>query len=619
MRIPTYDSKVSPSGGQPYRSVPDVRNNGIGDLAKGIESIASEMKRREDEETAIADYTNMANADMAITQLGETLKDEIANGGKYADAEKRFNEGYSKILAQYSGVIKDPKSRAEFAVKTQRAGLQYNLQIKDARRTRIKSDATTAASNKMALLTENLARLDSTTGPVDPKARAAIINQMGSALAPLEGMGVIARGAGSEKIRNAVGDAKKTAIRIVAEQDPQSALKMLDDAYQSREIGADDYASMLGPVNNMVEAQIKQTQADTTVANWISGDVSKVPDRGDVDLFFQKNIMPSMEGLDVAGREQLLVDYASRVGMLPTAVENQLVSNLASYSPDMGAQDKAALASNARVVSNLDYSVIKKDGGLTDDDLMKSRIIASRLNSGMAEADAVDSVMKVMGDKDRQAVYTSATKELYSLADGAEPIGSRIESVNKKLGAKGSQSDVWRTAYEDAYASARMMGEGKKDAHSRATEAVRDRFGSFNGVVVENPPQSFGVPESILKKKEPVIIDAAKNAVRGFVPDVDNAKIILNGNRDTVAQRNMGTPYWDMDFVVSVVYPGEDYPTPVTDANGNVATMKLGTPKLGMLPKEEVVKNAQDVIRESKKLNKKIEELQAKIKAQGGQ
>ena len=220
MRIPTYDNKVTPSSGQVYRSVVQPRSDDLEAVISGIGSIADEMKRRNDEAIAISDYTNMANADLAITQLGESIKDEIANGGKYSDAVKRFNDGYAKIQSQYANVVQDPRSRAEFSVRSQRAGLQYNLSLKDAVRSRSRADATSAANNKVALLQDQLVRMETGMGPVDPKARQAILAEMSSTIAPLERMGVLSAGEGQSKMRGIIGDTEKTVVRIMAEHDP---------------------------------------------------------------------------------------------------------------------------------------------------------------------------------------------------------------------------------------------------------------------------------------------------------------------------------------------------------------------------------------------------------------
>jgi hypothetical protein len=590
MKIKTYNSSVNISGGQAYRSVANFGSSGLEDIASSLSSVAKDLQRKEDEKNAIIDYTNTANADLAVTELGEKLKDDIANGGKYSGSVKQFNDEYQKIYDQYSTAIMDPKAKAEFDVRMKKEGLRYNLSLKDAVRSRAKSDASTAANTKMSILSEKLSRLEAGTGmgPPDPNARKAILSEMASTIAPLERLGILNGGEGSQKLKAVIEDAQTTAVKIMAQNDPVAAQEKLKTLYDSGVVGPDVYSQMLGPINNAVEQLKNKQKADLAVSSWMSGDYSAIPTKAQSDIYFQQNVLPALSdpNIDPATAEQMVTEYTNKVGMVPTAIENSLVSRLNSYDSGMSKDDKARLASDARMVASMDYGVIKRTGGLSEDDYMKARLIKSRLDSGIPEADAVESVMSSLNSTEQLAQFKSSKKELYSnsIANYGNSIASQVSKVNSELGASDKTNNIWQPTYESAYALARVNGANKSEAHEQALKEVKGTYGTFDGVVVENPIDSpiFGIPRDVIKTHTKIITSSAMDAIRPIIGEdyAKNAKVVLSGDRTTIAQANSNVPYYKLGFVVSVIEPGDDIPTPVFDDQGRLARVSFGEPDL---------------------------------------
>lgn len=537
MRIPTYDNKVSPSGGQPYRSVPDLRSNGFDALAQGLEGVAAEIKKREDEEIAIADYTNMANADLAITQLGENLKDEIANGGKYSDAEKRFNEGYQKIMAQYSGAIKDPRSKAEFAVRAQKAGLQYNLQIKDARRSRIKSDATSAANNRISQWEEQLVRMETGMGPYDPKQKQAVIGQIAGEYAKLEGLNVIGPGAGQQKLRELVGESEKKIISIMSESNPEKALSRLEKSYQSGSLDSSTYASMLGPINNKVEAL--RTTNDAMVKYKQDPIALR---QGDVDTVFNVVSMDYKLTGNEAAYKTGLVELVSNTHKVPTQIQNQMSQIMAMQPESMTAGEAEAFADLSQTASEFPPQAFEKMPKQTQAAI---NFVNDQVDAGVPVVDAVKRVsmsMQTMSDPKKAVAELEAFKKrIYKESEGY--LVDKLDSFALARVLPGQQAykptyDMQRQ-FETMAFTYSTLGMSDDDAQKKAYQDLEKTYQPFDGKMMKYSPSfTTGLPENKFKEMaitKPLIRDSLhiEGADYTVVTDTQAESEFMAGERVT--------------------------------------------------------------------------------------
>ena len=536
MRIPTYDNKVSPSGGQPYRSVPDLRSNGFDALAQGLEGVAAEIKKREDEEIAIADYTNMANADLALTQLGETLKDEIANGGKYSDAEKRFNEGYQKIMAQYSGVIKDPRSKAEFAVRAQKAGLQYNLQIKDARRSRIKSDATSAANNRISQWEEQLVRMETGMGPYDPKQKQAVIGQIAGEYAKLEGLNVLGPGAGQQKLRELVGESEKKIISIMSESNPEKALSRLEKSYQSGSLDSSTYASMLGPLNNKVDA-LRVTE--NAMVKYKQDPVSLK--QGDVDTVFNVVSMEYKLTGDEAAYKSGLVEMVTNTQKVPTQIQNQMSQIMAMQPESMTAGEAETFADLSQTAREFPPQAFEKMPKQTQAAI---NFVNDQVDAGVPVVDAVKRVsmsMQTMSDPKKAVSELEAFKKRIYKDDAKGYLAEKLDSVAISRAFGGGYvptSDMVRQ-FESGSFMYSLMGYTDSDAQEKAYQDIEKVYQPFDGKMMKYSPSfTTGLPEKKFKEMaitKPLIRDGLhiEGADYTVVTDTQAESEFLSGERVT--------------------------------------------------------------------------------------
>lgn len=149
MRIPTYTSERNI--GAPQIQTPRV-SGGV-DLSaaiNGFEYAAGIADKERQEKYNIFVAAESQRTGFELDQKYAELKDRIANGGSYANAEKEFQKFYEKTTQKSIARFGDDKNTAaKIMLDYERTGMEYGLRIKSAVKSRMKSDAVNAVNSRL--------------------------------------------------------------------------------------------------------------------------------------------------------------------------------------------------------------------------------------------------------------------------------------------------------------------------------------------------------------------------------------------------------------------------------------------------------------------------------------
>jgi hypothetical protein len=542
MKIPTYDSNVNVSSRVINGPVVAPSNfKGFSKIASGLESIADYEAKKQAEDVAIHDYVAKNNANLELTKLGAELQDQIQNGGAYANIEKKYDEQYKKIIGKYQGTLLDDKSKVEAMAGWQRTGLEQTLRLKDAVRSRRKSDAAGAAASQVQLLDKQW--LDAT-----PEQRVTLAKQYASVYGGLAGTGAISPGEGSARTRAAISGAETNRIRLLAATDPRTAQAELE---KNKDLfTADTYTALAIPIMN----DVQRIGTVETAVQKLTTEPSSIT-QNEVDLLFQDKFL--VEGVAPEMREIGAIQMAAQTGRVPLAVQNQAAVFLGSYNENMSPADAATAAASARTVTEISRynDQLRDDSKFSADTQAKAALIVARTEAGMSEIEAVKGVLSMYENKDSVKLFDDGKNKIIKEIGKGE--------VDVPFSGKEQAASGVKSQFIDTYARYRYNGADDSEAQKLAKKEIKERYKTFNGVVVDAPPQS------VTGYSEKSWIEAATAKVKEIAPKAldGNAKIIMQSDYETKRLRAAGAGPNELTFPVQI-YLGKNNYFPVMKPDG---------------------------------------------------
>lgn len=264
-------------------------------------------------------------------------------------------------------------------------------------------------------------------------------------------------------------------------------------------------------------------RADRVTASVANGDYE--PKQKDVDAFYNTTLS------QIQDEDQFndgVIKVAKATGFIPTAVQKQIKNSFSYYKEGMSDSDIATVARNARLVSNLareaSSEIATEGNNINKTDVMTADIISSRIDSGLTERDAVETVLKTKNDPTAKEVYEKARDNVlktsgdgYTYSDFAEDVADAIDIDEKNFSAiKTQAADMF------AYAKSNL-GASDDEASSLAVKAISKTYGSFDGYPVKYPPQMVS---NI--RNEQLWVETAQKEFNNFY-DTEYAGVIPNG------------------------------------------------------------------------------------------
>lgn len=548
MKIPTYDSQISVPGRVVYQDVVKPKmGRDLDGLIKGLDSIQVHEERKRKEDTAMHDYLLSNRANMELHEFGATLQDEIQSGGSYGDAEAKYKKKYNDITTKYAPQFMDEKNRVEGVTGWQRAGLENTLRLRDSVRARQKSDAVGAAANQASLLDQKW--LDADEGQ-----RAEIAKQYARVYGGLAGVGAISSGEGQARTREALSRAETNRIRMLAADDPRTAMEELKKSKGLFE--ADTYVSLYGPIKNEVDA-LGSLESATLKFDSAPNSLSQT----EADIIYSSSFSnPDMSPIE---REAGTIAFVNRVGKVPSAIQNQAAVYLGTFNQPLSPQDAATAVSAARIVDQVSQNsnMISADSRFSEDVQTKAALIVSRAQAGMDETTAANSVLSTLSNKDNADVYKAARSNAVSkLADG---------SVSLPYSGSDEAAGQIRPQFIDAYSRYKFNGSSDKEAASLAKKDIKNRYKKFNDIVVDSPPQSM------TGYSEKSWINAAEEQAKTIAPDAlkYGGKIIVQADYETKRLKANGAGPNDLTFPVQI-YLGKNNYFPIMKPDGQPLRIK---------------------------------------------
>jgi len=486
MKIPVYDNQVGAPNPPQFNNIADVRSETFAQIADGLDNYRIERQRQLEEERK----TEYFKADSAIRyelkDAHSKMLDAIQNGGSYANAEQEYQKKYDEILSKYSPTFEDDanmyeRSMAEYKL----VGLSDTVQLRNAVQARRKRDATISTDMRVSQYTDDALR-----GMInnDVSAIEAAMNNVSAVYAGGVASGVFTDDQAKIKIAEKRSELNGTHVSIIAEQDPRLAKEKLQSMYEGNQIKPQDYLAQLGAVNKKIDALGSVEEVLNYQADPLS---NKAPSQESVDVFFNEKILSplSKNEIDPTEFENRAIDSIRLTNKVPTQIANKAKSFLNVYTDGMSDAQIKETVSMSRIVSKAYEqfpSSFTKDGkGLNENDVATANLIFSRIEAGMDQRTAVETVLKSTTNPEFKTSYKKIRDEV--AYDGDRYNSFRGEVVSG-LGINEESWPMVQTKAQDLYANAVASGASPSEATDNVVKLLRDQYGTFDGVTVRYPP-----------------------------------------------------------------------------------------------------------------------------------
>lgn len=481
MKIPRYEQQVGAPSAPQFSQIADVRTNNLSGLADTLEGVYQDKLKEQEESKKTAIFQADTSIKMAMSKAMFDLQERIKNGGSYASAEAEYQKAHDEAIKQFGSafdVDESGNTKARALAEYQADGLNNILRIRESASSRRRSDAANAANNRLDLLKREYALAGDDVGK-----REAALKAMSGTVAGLSATGVINGDEGKQRLRNAIGGAEADRLTLVAQNNADNPQKVLDEVEKSKDVlDVDTYLSMRGAAM----ADVAKLGTVTAVEKYITNPTeTAAPSQESVDLFYQEKISKALSSgqIDEAQYEQSTIEASVLTGKLPTQIVMQSSSFLNMTPEIMTESDIATAASTARIVAASSKQGAKVNmNGLTKETIAKAELVTSRIESGMEQRKAIQSVYADIGDDERKKIYDTSSSE------------ARKILVNQKLGDQSFNVEIPKMSqadFVDTYAQYRSAGSTADEAAKLAKNKINETYKKFDGLTVKDPATNY--------------------------------------------------------------------------------------------------------------------------------
>ena len=481
MKIPRYEQQVNVPSAPQFSQIADVRTDNLSALADGLQDVYQDKLREQEEAKKTAIFQADTSIKMAMQKAMFDLQERIKNGGSYAKAEEEYQKAHDTAIAQFGSafdVDESGNTKARALAEYQADGLNNILRIREMASSRRRSDAASAANNRLDLLKREYALAGD-----DVSKREAAVKAMSGTIAGLSATGIINGDDGKANLRKALSGAEADRLTLVAQNNADNPQKVLDEVEKSKDIlDVDTYLSIRGAAM----ADVAKMGTVQSVQNYMQDPTTnRPPTQESVDLYYQEKIAKQVSAgvIDQATYEQTTIESSIMTGKLPSQIVMQSSSFLNMTPENMTEADIETAASVSRIVSSASSQGAKVNmNGLTKDTVAKAELITSRMETGMTPRQAVQSVYADIGDEDRAAIYKTYSNE------------ARNVLVKQKLGDVPINVDIPKLSqseFVDVYAQYRGAGSTADEAVKLAKKKINQSLVKFDGIDVKDPATNY--------------------------------------------------------------------------------------------------------------------------------
>lgn len=267
-------------------------------------------------------------------------------------------------------------------------------------------------------------------------------------------------------------------------------------------------------------------------------------DREQVDTHFDNVVMPQIEGSPDAVRNDVIVDYINRVGILPSSVKGILRSTLRNGSVENQ-------MTSADLISKLQESKPQSLAELDGTDVSYGLLLTKNLRGGLTPDEAVELTMKefnpIQSDlvKLRKKDFNNLEQDIDAEADLRDEFSKRSWAtlfINQTQISGGKDAfDQSRIDYINEYEKQYILTGDQKTAKERASAIIGRQYGvteiSGNPRVMKYPPENYYAVEGLSNEwmskqlvkdiKNEIGRDVTKFDV-ALVADVDTAREVAS-------------------------------------------------------------------------------------------
>ena len=549
MRIPRYEQQVGVPNAPQITQIADVRNDNLSGLADSLDEIYQVKLREQEEAKKTAFFQADTSIKMAMDKAMFDIQERIQNGGSYANAEKEYQKAHDAAIKQFGAAFDADESgnvRMRSMAEYQSLGLSNLLRLRDKISSRRRSDATSAANNRLDLLKREYALAGT------PQEKEAAMQKITGTMAGLSASGVIDGNTGKQKLREILSGAEADRISLFAQNNADNPQAVLDEVEKSKDLlSVDSYIQMRGAAMNRVDEVATVERVDKFLSGDNSAEIIKKPKAADIDFYYQEKIATIEDPIEYS---KSIVSLAQKTGRMPTQIVGQADAFFNIDPLSASASDLQTVEQLSNIIAESSKFATVKDSSVPPEISAKANIIRNRVVSGIPVKNALAEMQKVTSGGEYEETYKSARKEANKI----------LLQKDKKI-----KTDVpqWSLPqFVDSYSIYRSEGATQKEATKLAEEEIFSRFDKFNGKKFQDPVTLYepykektwvNMAEQALAEKG---IEKSDDVVLGVVADPTTKKQIARGE--------------DATYVI-VQYNGETLPpTVVLSKNGNPLRLK---------------------------------------------
>lgn len=561
MRIPTYISERTVSA--PQIETTRIQPLKLDAVVGAIENQYQQAVKREEEDFQLFAETEAQRTQLAIDQKYAEIKDRIANGGSYAKAVQEFQSFYDattkKSLSQFGDDRRGNIASQKIGLQYEKSGVEYSLRLKDAVRSRAKSDAVASANVRLEAYQREFVEAKT------PEEMENAIAKANSAIA-----GAWGGDQGKAKAAKFVSQSLSLKALLMSQDDPLGAYEMVEQQKDSMDV--EDYVPLRGVLKEKAADYDYAQEVQSNVDAFYGGEAVVEPDQEGVDAHERDATRQVAAGQMTTDQyEQNITNVITASGKVPAVVKSRIETAFASDHESITPQVAAEVARYSRIVdaaTKSDATLINgTKGGLDKETQQIAKAIASKTARGIDEATAVRETLMKYNDPVFKEAYKDAKSVITKVAvTGVKsPYTRFVNEAMDELDISEKGVALIRNDLVDDYATGRAMGMSPKDAKQMAFDRQRGVVGKFNGVDVLMPPHKVTTLRSEKKWKESAMakIEQYRSAVKEagvYDPYLENIQEpVLFGDENTRRVIEEGGNVLDIPFRLGY-----------KDENGNV-------------------------------------------------
>lgn len=424
----------------------------------------------------------------ATVDMASDLRDEILNAVRSGNEEAASRYRAERLALMQRGVnsgLVDPVQAAQDAEKMKEA-IVINGEI--GRIERLFSDNSLGIEEKIV---EGTAIVDAQKNKIykdlTPDQRDAVNDALSAKLNEVIRLESEMNAQAQKELAQETIDLKLDAQ--YGRRDPAEIQAKAFDMFQDQQITEGEYQGILNSLANQEAQKTQYALIDTKVARRLSGDESIALDQKEVDIFFDRNVVPLMGQMDPTERAAYAVNFSRFTGLIPSSVKRQITNNLRSEDQEL-IMEAAEVIDGIDNIRGLESPVKPHDRAFAQlvTDLTQVMQPAEALKLAREQSDPqntsrIEARERIIKDEKYQEEYQDNALGIFKgITDFGDVKG--IDALNT-----GQLEKEYQTIFETHF----KAGMDESAAREKAEQLLSKNwaFSESSGRIMKHPPEQF--------------------------------------------------------------------------------------------------------------------------------